>query len=235
LPWHRDVADEEVLPELAAHQYVYLRESDDLFDEVRPTSPPGRLSVRDPDRRRLVIIPIRFVDGTMKPCHTDYPNVITESPEQLHESEKRYRYTNLFQRVRMLRLLKSEECMNLGEAADALGYSRRQCQRWWGAYTEGGLDELLVSRVDERGRQEFVTDKAWEELEEVMKEGRIATYAQARDFLAERGVQYASADSVGGLFRRRRVKLKTGRPRHEKADTEQQEAFKKSLPRRSPS
>jgi len=168
--------------------------------------------------------------------HIDYPNVITESPEQLHELEKRHRYTHLFQRVRMLRLLKSGECTNLGGAAEALGYSRRQCQRWWGAYTEGGLDELLVSRVDERGRQEeFVTEKAWEELEEVMKEGRIATYAQARDFLAERGVEYASADSVGGLFRRRKVKLKTGRPRHEKADIEEQEAFKKSLPRRSPS
>ncbi len=167
--------------------------------------------------------------------HIDYPNVITESHEQLHELEKRHRYTHLFQRVRMLRLLKSGECTNLGEAADALGYSRRQCQRWWGAYTAGGLDELLVSRVDERGRQEFVTEKAWEELEEVMKEGRVATYAQARDFLAERGVEYASADSVGGLFRRRKVKLKTGRPRHEKADTEEQEAFKKSLPRRSPS
>ena len=92
-----------------------------------------------------------------------------------------------------------------------------------------------MSRVDQRGRQEFVTEKAWEELEEVMKEGRIATYDRARDFLAERGVEYASADSVvGGLFRRRKAKLKTGRPRHEKADTEEQEAFKKSLPRRSP-
>ena len=90
-----------------------------------------------------------------------------------------------------------------------------------------------MSRVDERGRQEFVSEKAWEELKEVMKEGRIATYAQARDFLAERGVEYAGADSVGGLFRRRKVKLKTGRPRHEKSNTEEQEAFKKSLPRRS--
>ena len=67
---------------------------------------------------------------------------------------------------------------SLGGAADTLGYSRRQCQRWWGAYTEGGLDELLVSRLDERGRQEeFVTEEAWEELEKVMKDGRIATYA----------------------------------------------------------
>jgi TIR domain/WD domain, G-beta repeat len=30
--WHRDVADEKVPPDLAAHQYVYLRESDDFED-----------------------------------------------------------------------------------------------------------------------------------------------------------------------------------------------------------
>lgn len=166
--------------------------------------------------------------------HIDYPAVITESPAQLHQLEKRHRYTHMFQRVRMLRLLKSGECSNLGEAADALGYSRRQCQRWWSAYTGGGLDELLVSRVDERGAQELVSEEAWEELEEAMKKGSIATYEHARTFLAERGIEYASADSVGGLFRRRKAKLKTGRPRHEKADTEEQEAFKKSLPRSSP-
>jgi Helix-turn-helix domain len=114
--------------------------------------------------------------------HIDYPNVIAESPEQLHELEKRHRYTHLFQRVRMLRLLKSGRCCNLGEATEALGYSRRQCQRWWSTYAQGGVDELLVSRVTERGRQELITEEAWEELEEVMKEGRIATYAQAHAF-----------------------------------------------------
>jgi WD40 repeat protein len=30
--WHRDVADEEVPPDLASHQYVYLREKDDFED-----------------------------------------------------------------------------------------------------------------------------------------------------------------------------------------------------------
>ena len=163
--------------------------------------------------------------------HIDYPNVITESPEQLHELEKRHRYTHLFQRVRMLRLLKSGECSNLGEAADALGYSRRQCQRWWSTYyAEGGVDELLVSRVAQGGRQELITEEAWEELEEVMKEGRIATYAQAHAFLRDRGIEYANPDSVGQLFRRRKAKLKTGRPRHEKADPQEQEAFKKTSP-----
>jgi transposase len=57
--------------------------------------------------------------------------------------------------------------------------------------------------------------------------------AQAHRFLRERGIRYAHPESVGGLLRRRKVKLKTGRPRHEKADAEEQEAFKKSSPRRS--
>jgi len=164
--------------------------------------------------------------------NVDYPRVIEEDPEELEKLEKRHRYSHLFHRVRMLRLLKSEECSNLGEAAKALGYSRRQCQRWFITYRKEGLEELLVSRVHERGPAEIVTQEAFQELEEAMKRGEIATVAQAHGFLSERGVRYAHPESVGGLLRRRKVKLKTGRPRHEKADLQEQEAFKKSLPRR---
>jgi transposase len=164
----------------------------------------------------------------------NYPRVIAEDQEELNKLEKRHRYSHLFHRVKMLRLLKSGGCSNLGEAAKALGYSRRQCQRWFLTYKQEGLEKLLVSRVHERGPTELVTDEAFEELEEAMKRGEIATMVQAHRFLSERGVHYAHPESVGGLLRRRKVKLKTGRPRHEKADTEEQEAFKKSSPRRSP-
>ena len=77
------------------------------------------------------LIPFRFIDGIME-CMPKilYSQVIEEDPRELKELEKHHRYTHLFQRVRMLRLLKSEECRNLGEAAEALGYSWRQCQRW---------------------------------------------------------------------------------------------------------
>jgi transposase len=160
-----------------------------------------------------------------------YPQVIKEDPHELKKLEKRHRrYTHLFQRVRMLRLLKSGECSNLGEAADALGYSWRQCQRWFAGYRQGGLEGLLKSRVDERGRQELVTPEAFEELQEAMKKGEIATIRQADEFLKERGIEYSHPDGVGQLLRRRKVKLKTGRPRHEKADKEEQEAFKKTSP-----
>ena len=158
----------------------------------------------------------------------DYPQVIKEDLEELEKLQKRHRYSHLFHRVKMLRLLKSGESSNLGQAAEALGYSWRQCQRWFTAYKEGGLNELLVSRVHERGPKELVTEEAFEELEGAMKEGQIATIAQAHRFLLKRGIDYAHPESVGALLRRRKVKLKTGRPRHEKADSQKQEAFKKT-------
>ncbi len=163
----------------------------------------------------------------------DYPEVIQESQEELQQLEKKHRYTHLFHRVKMLRLLKSGECRNLGEAAEGLGYSWRQCQRWFATYREGGLQELLVSRVGERGPKELVTDEVFEELEEAMKRGQIATIVQAHQFLAQRGIEYAHPESVGQLLKRRQVKLKSGRPRHRKADPEEQQRFKKSSPRTS--
>ena len=48
-----------------------------------------------------------------------YSRVIEEDPQELKELEKYLRYSHLFQRVRMLRLLQSGECRNLGEAARA--------------------------------------------------------------------------------------------------------------------
>src|SRR5215210_5248146 len=163
-----------------------------------------------------------------------YSRIIKEDPQELKELEKYHRYTHLFQRVRMLRLLRSEECRNLGETAQALGYSWRQCQRWLASYQKGGLKELLKSRVSERGPQELVTPEAFEDLQEAMKRGEIATILQADQFLRERhGIEYAHPDGVGQLLRRRKVKLKTGRPRHEEADQKEQEAFKKTSPPRS--
>lgn len=54
-----------------------------------------------------------------------YSRVIEEDLRELKKLEKRHRYSHLFQRVRMLRLLKSKECRNLTEAARTLGYSWR--------------------------------------------------------------------------------------------------------------
>jgi helix-turn-helix protein len=124
----------------------------------------------------------RWHNGDMPKVH--YSRVIEEDPQDLKDLEKRHRYSHLFQRLRMLRLLKSGECRSLGEAANALGYSFRQCHRWFASYKKGGIEGLLVSRVNERGRQELVTPEAFDDLQEAMKRGEIASIAQAERFLS---------------------------------------------------
>jgi hypothetical protein len=131
----------------------------------------------------------------------------------------------------MLRLLKSGECSNLEEAAQALGYSWRQCQRWFASYREGGLGELLKNRVDERGRQELVTPEALEELQEAMIKGRdrhdlsgsrVLERARHRVFPPRR-CRSASDAAQGEAQDGAASPL-------EKADPQEQEAFKKTSP-----
>jgi transposase len=95
------------------------------------------------------------------------------------------------------------------------------------------LEELLVSRVGEHGRRELITEEAWTELKEAIKEGEIASIAQAHASLAQRAISYTDSSSVGQLLKRHQLKLKTGRPRHRKADPQEQERFKKTSPRAS--
>jgi transposase len=167
----------------------------------------------------------------IKAMRTDYPALIRQSEEELLALEKRHRNSHLSHRVRMLRLLKVGRCRSIRQAAEVLGYSWRQCQRWIGLYREGGLDALLVDETHKRGNhQERVTPEALGALEEAMERGEIASYEQARKFLADRGVYYRNQSSIFRLFKRHRIKAKTGRYRHQKADPQEQEAFKKTSP-----
>lgn len=158
----------------------------------------------------------------------NYQELIGEGEQELLELEKQHRYSHLNQRVKMLRLLKSGRCHSLDQVAKELSYSRRQCHRWLNAYRSGGLAELLENRVSERGRREWVNEAARRALQEALEKGEIASYKQARELLAEHGVTYKDETGVLRLFRRHQIKAKTGRYRHEKADPEVQDDFKKT-------
>ena len=65
-----------------------------------------------------------------------------------------------------------------------------------------------------------------------MRAGRIGTLEEARRYLAERhGVAYASLNGVWWQLRKHKIKLKTGRRRHRKADPAAQEAFQRGFRR----
>lgn len=159
----------------------------------------------------------------------NYEKLIEESEGELKALEAKHRNSVIGARLRMLRLLKTKEASSVEAAAQMIHYSRRHCQRWLGAYYERGIMALLASRNKPPGAPERMTSKAWNELEQALLRGEIATYSQARKLVAEYGVNYKDDSSVLKLFKRHKIKAKTGRPRHEKADEEGQTEFKKTL------
>jgi transposase len=126
----------------------------------------------------------------------------------------------------MLRLLKGGAAATLGACAPLVGYSPRQLARWWAAYRAGGLAALTRERP-RPGKASRLTPAALAGLEERMRAGQVATLADARRYLAEgHGVEYASLNGVWWQLRKHKIKLKTGRRRHRKADAAAQEAFR---------
>ncbi len=157
-----------------------------------------------------------------------YPKAIQESEEELTKLEQRLRGQKTADRVRMLRLLKSATVKSLKDCAPMVGYSVSQLTRWWERYRAEGLAGILKQQKP-AGKASRLTPEAWAGLLQAMRAGRITTMQDARNYLEkEWGIVYKNGKSLWWLFKKHRVKWKTGRRRHKKASAEQQAAFKKT-------
>jgi transposase len=156
---------------------------------------------------------------------TDYPLVITEDEAALRRVERRVRGRPTAVRVQALRLLKSGAARSLGACAELVGHSPRQVARWWATYRREGLDALLREPTWP-GKTPRLTPAARADLEAAMAAGKIATLKDAQAYLAaQHGIVYASLNGVWVQLRKHKIKLKTGRRRHELADAAEQAAF----------
>ena len=156
----------------------------------------------------------------------DYPTAIIETVESITQLEKQLRSSSLVYRVTMLGLLKSGEVKSVIECAKILGYTDRQLRTWWNWYKTGGIDQL-ITRKPKGHRQCYLSDDAYHQLCDQMESGSIATLHQAKDYLNN---VWAIDYTIPGLWwqlKQRKVKKKTGRRRHQKADSDQLQAFKK--------
>src|SRR6266567_4487008 len=162
---------------------------------------------------------------------TDYPRVILEDEALLRQRETSVRGTPAAPRLRMLRLLKGGDATTLPQVAALVGFSPRQVERWWQTYRTAGLAAL--ERVyHPAGKPAQLTEEAWADLTIELDAGRIGGQEEARRYLAARwGVRYESVNGISYQFKRRKVKWKTGRRRHAKADAEAQAAFSQTSPR----
>ena len=157
-----------------------------------------------------------------------YQKAIGESEEELMSLEQRLRGQKTADRVRMLRLLKSGTVMSLKDCAPLVGYSVIQLTRWWERYRAAGLAGML-KQYKPAGKASRLTPEAWAGLLQAMRAGHIATMQDARNYLErEWAISYKNGKSLWWLFKKHRVKWKTGRRRHKKANAEHQAAFKKT-------
>ena len=157
---------------------------------------------------------------------TDYPTVIAEDLTTLQRVERQLRGRPTAARVQALRLLKSGAARSLEACAGLVGHSPRQVARWWAAYRREGLEALLRERP-RPGKVSRLTAVALDGLRAAMADGQIATLKDAQRYLAdEHGIAYPSLNGVWQQLRKYKIKLKTGRRRHELADPAAQEAFR---------
>ncbi len=156
-----------------------------------------------------------------------YTQVIPEAQEDLETLERHLRGKRTAIRIRMLLLLKTEVAKSLKEVAPLLGYSLVQVTRWWECYKTKGVG-ALVEHHPHPGKSSQMTQDAWAGLEQVMIAGQVGTLEEARLYLErEWHICYKSVNALSWLFKQRKIKWKTGRRRHRKANQEQQDAFKK--------
>jgi transposase len=157
----------------------------------------------------------------------EFPTRITQTEDELLAIERRLRHQPMADRVKLLRLLKTRTIRSLRAAAPLLGYSERQTQRWWATYKAGGL-EALCTAPPRKGARECISAEALGALQAAMQAGHIARLREAQTFLRERfGIVYHSLNGISQLFKRQKIKRKTGRRRHRQHDPEAQRAFKK--------
>jgi transposase len=159
---------------------------------------------------------------------TDYPTLIVEDDARLRQEECSLRGTAAAPRLQMLRLLKCGEATTMPQVATLIGYSPRQVERWWQTYRTKGL-AVLARVYHPAGKPARLTEEAWAGLTVELEAGRIAGQEDARRYLVETwGVRYESVNGISYQFKKRKVKWKTGRRRHAKADAVAQAAFKQT-------
>lgn len=155
----------------------------------------------------------------------DYGKAIKEGKGRLFKLERAQTKALLRDRVRFLRLLKSGECSTQAQAGKAIGLGLRGAEKLWKKYRLEGLEGLL--RYPYRGRREKLSAEHIRQLHEELAKDTIQGLKQACQYVEDQtGVHYC-VSAMHYVFKRLKVKKKTGRPLHYRKDEKGEKRFKK--------
>jgi transposase len=162
----------------------------------------------------------------MPPSRLSYREVIKESMEQLQEAEKSAKQSYVKDRVRFIRYLKEGTAKSQSQAGSLIGLKSRQSQNLWKLYQQKGMEGLLQARkATHVGKLSSVeVSRLLQRLDQddMMSQKQVKAYLQAA-----MGKAYTQA-AIHYMFKRLKVKLKTGRPVNVRKDKAGEEAFKKN-------
>ena len=128
-------------------------------------------------------------------------DTVGESLHELTMLEHQYTGETQLLRLTMLRMLREDPSMTLAEVALALDKSERSVQRWWEAYTRGGIDRLLEVGKAGGKRPRRMSDEALETFRHHLRTEGFNGITDAQRWLEERlGVSY-SRSRVWSLMR----------------------------------
>ncbi len=157
----------------------------------------------------------------------NYTVLISESEAELRQLEKRQKLAQMQKRLHFLRLLKSQPAITQEQAGKSVGWQRRQSQKIWQLYRQGGIRSVLYK------------PKGWgfgklsspqiAHLQGDLRQFGATSLDDIRTYLEQSfGVVYSLSGS-SALCARLKIKLKTARPYNVKQHIEEVETYKKTL------
>lgn len=151
---------------------------------------------------------------------------VADTEEALRAAYRAERDGAVRQRLHALWLLRSGE-RRMDEVADLVGTTYRTVQRWVAWYRQGGVAAVRTRRMGGYGQPPRLTDEQQEQVAAEVATGRFRNALAIRAWVAETfGVTYTEG-GMYSLLERLRCTPKVPRPLHEKANLEEQEAWKK--------
>ncbi len=157
----------------------------------------------------------------------DYPSLIKESVAELQELERTQKHARYRDYVRFVRYLKEGTSTTQLAAGERIGLKARQSQVLWQRYKQEGLKAMLTYPFE--GTVGKLSYSHITRLRNFLRDAtRPLTQQQIADWIRDSfGVEYKQS-GISKLFKRLKIKLKTGRPSNVRKDEAGGEAFKKT-------
>lgn len=160
----------------------------------------------------------------------NYSTLIQESVAQLVELERKQTQARFRDYIRFLRYLKAGQAPSQQASGALIGLKTRQSQSLWRTYRQHGLNYLLSERRG--GSVGYLSYGQISQMQGMLRQSRTGlTQEQIADWIASNFGKRFSQSGISVLFKRLKIKLKTGRPTNVRKEEAAALAFKKTLPR----